>query len=171
MPYVTHTELAERPGARELAQVASAEHQDIVDYGLMDASLRGTDRSAWPADTVAGADAALLRIADAVREADGIIDGFLARRGYPLPLNPVPQVVAAWSRAVARYLLHKGRISDERSDPIARDYRDALKLLQLTADGKFSLGGQDPVATASSTDVRFTGDAPVFSRDQLKAFR
>lgn len=170
MPYVTHIELAERPGARELAQVASTEHQAIVDYELMDATLRGGDRSAWLADAIAEADQALARIDDAVTEADGLIDGFLAKRGY-LPLSPVPPVVTGWSRAIARYLLHKGRISDDRTDPIARDYRDALKLLQLTADGKFSLGAEDPVVVAGGTDVRFSGDANVFGRDQLGAFR
>lgn len=171
MPYVTHIELAERPGALELAQVASTEHQAIVEYELMDATLRAGDRSAWTVDEVAAADAALARIDDAVAEADALIDGFLARRGYPLPLDPVPGVVAGWSRSITRYFLHKARISDERSDPIARDYRDALKLLQLTADGKFSLGAADPVLATSGTDVQFSGDANVFSRDQLKAFR
>lgn len=172
MPYVTSTALAERPGARELAQVASAEHRPIVDAELMDATLRGTDRSAWDAPSQSEADAALARIADAVAEADAMIDGFLARRGYALPLSPAPGIVAGWSRAIARYLLHKSRISLESNDPIVRDYRDALKLLQLTADGKFSLGADDAVATgASATDVRFDAPAPVFGRAQLKSFR
>lgn len=171
MPYITHTALAERPGARELAQVASAEHRPIVDAALMDATLRYDDRSAWSVDEQTEADAALARIADAVAEADATIDGFLARRGYALPLEPVPGIVAGWSRAIARYLLHKSRISLESNDPIVRDYRDALRLLQLTADGKFSLGADDAVATGSATDVRFDAPAPVFGRAQLKAFR
>ena len=171
MPYVTHVELAERPGARELAQVASTEHQPIVDYALMDATLRGADRAAWTVGELAEADTALARIDDAIREADSMIDGFLAQRGYPLPLTPVPGVVSSWSRAITRYLLHKGRISLESNDPIVRDYRDALKLLQLTADGKFSLGAEDPVANAGGTDVRFAGAPTVFGRDQLRRFR
>lgn len=172
MPYVTPNALAERPGARELAQVASAEHRPIVDAELMDATLRGGDRSGWDAGAQGEADAALSRVLDAVAEADAMIDGFLARRGYALPLSPVPGIVAGWSRAIARYLLHKSRISLETNDPIVRDYRDALKLLQLTADGKFSLGADDAVAGgASSTDVRFDAPAPVFGRAQLKSFR
>jgi len=171
MTYVTHVELAERPGARELAQVASAEHQPIIDYALMDATLRDADRATWEAGDQAAADAAVGRIDDAIREADSLIDGFLARRGYPLPLAPVPGVVSSWSRAITRYLLHKSRISLESNDPIVRDYRDALKLLQLTADGKFSLGAEDPVANAASTDVRFAGAPTVFGRDQLRRFR
>lgn len=171
MGYVTHLDLAERPGARELAQVATPEHLAIVADGLMDATLRAADRSAWTAGEIAVADAALARVDDAIVEADGLVDGFLARRGYPLPLAPVHPVVAAWSRAITRYLLHKNRISDERTDPIARDYRDALKLLALVAEGKFSLGRNDPVVVSNSTDVRFESDASAFGRDELRRYR
>jgi phage gp36-like protein len=170
VPYVSLPDLAERPGARELAQVASREHGQIVDYALMDATLRGTARTAWGSAAQADADAAAARITDAVAEADALIDGFLARRGY-LPLDPVPGVVTAWSRAIARYLLHKGRISDDK-DPIVRDYRDALRLLQLTADGKFSLGADDAALAANRQgDVRFVGGSKVFGRDSLRGFR
>lgn len=172
MPYITPFDLAERPGARELAQVATAEHKRIVESDLMDATLRSADRSRWSATDQADADEALARIVDAVAEADSTIDGFLAKRGYALPLAPVPKLVAGWSRAIARYLLHKSRISMETNDPIVRDYRDALKLLQLTADGKFSLGADDTVATGgSSTDVRFSYPEPVFGRRELRSFR
>jgi phage gp36-like protein len=172
MPYVTHLQLAERPGARELAQVASADHKALVDYGLMDVALRGEDQGAWSADEQAAAAAAIARIDEAVLEADSTIDGFLARRGYTLPLAPVPPVVAGWSRAIARYLLHKGRQSLEQNDPIVRDYRDALRLLQLVVDGKFSLGADDPVATGGAGgEARFESDPAVFGRDQLRSFR
>jgi len=172
MPYVSHAELAERPGARELAQVASTDHKAIVDYGLMDAALRGEDLSPWTPEEQAAAGVALTRIDDAVREADGVIDGFLARR-YTLPLaSPVPPVVTGWSRAIGRYLLHKDRKSLDKDDPIVRDYREAVRLLQLAADGKFSLGvGDETVSSTGGSDVRFESDPAVFGRDQLKAFR
>lgn len=178
MPYVTFAELAERPGARELAQVAGAEHLAVVDPALMDATLRGLDRSGWDAGALAGADAAAARITDAVAEADALIDGFLVQRGYVLPLvlpstSTGKSVLGAWARAIARYLLHKGRISDESKDPIARDYRDAMKMLRLLAEGKYSLGAEDPAqaGTGGATDVRFAGAPNVFGRDQLRHFR
>ena len=172
MAYITPIDLAERPGARELAQVATPEDKHVADTALMDATLRGGDRSAWSAADQADADAAMARIKDAVSEADSLIDGFLAKRGYALPLAPVPKLVTGWSRSIARYFLHKSRISMETNDPIVRDYRDALKLLQLTADGKFSLGADDVVATGGSgTDVRFSYPEPVFGRKQLNSFR
>lgn len=168
--YITPAQLAERPGARELAQVATRERDAIVADDLMDATLRGTDRSAWSAELQAVADDALARIVEAIDGSAGTIDGFLARR-YPLPLATVPSVVAEWSRSITRYLLHKDRIIGEGTDPILRDYRDAMKLLALTADGKFSLGADDPVLTdAEDADVQFTGDGRVFRRDPARRY-
>jgi phage gp36-like protein len=179
MAYITPAELAERPGARELAQLASAEHQVVSDYALMDATLRGTSRAAWTLEQTTAADAALARINDAVAEAGGVIDGYLVQRGYALPLDlPATStgksVLAAWARAITRYLLNKSRITDETKDPVARDYRDALKMLGLLAMGKYSLGAGDPASSStasSNTDVRFTGAATVFGRDQMSSFR
>lgn len=172
MQYITATQLAERPGARELAQVATAEHLRVVPSPLMEATLRGGDRSSWSADEVLAADDALQRIEDAVRQAESLIDGYLARRGYGLPLSPVPELVTGWVRDIARYLLHKDRGGKEDSDPIVRAYRDALKFLELTATGKFSLGAADPIqASPDSLDVRFEASDNVFNRDQLRSFR
>lgn len=172
MNYITLTELADRPGSRELAQVATAEHKPVVDSELMDATLRGLDRSAWSDDDVAVADEAALRITEAVDEAESLIDGRLAVRAYPLPLLPVPKLVTGWTRDIARYLLHKDRISDSRTDPIARAYSDAMKLLQQVADGSFHLGAADPIQNnPDSLDVQFTSDTQVFGRNELSRFR
>lgn len=178
MPYISHAELAERPGARELAQVATDDNRPVVDTELMDATLRGADRSAWPSEALADADDALRRVNEAVSEADSLIDGYLVKRGYAVPLalpgeKPM-KLVAAWSRAITRYLLAKDTISDEKSSPIYRDYRDARQLLQQVADGSFSLGAGDPQAPGqggAGTDVRFSYPEPVFGRSQLRSFR
>ncbi len=178
MPYITHAELAERPGAVELAQLATDANRPVVDAELMDATLRGADRSAWSAEALTDADDAMRRIDEAVAEADAIIDGYLVKRGYAVPLalpggQPM-KLVAAWSRAITRYALAKDGIGDERTSATARDYRDAHKLLQQVADGTFSLGAGDPQAAGQaggSTDVRFSFPEPVFGRSQLKAFR
>lgn len=177
MAYITLTELAERPGPRELAQCASTLMQPVRDEALMDATLRGLDRSKWTPEEQAFADAALKRIQDAVAEADAVIDGFLAKRGYPLPLELPPtstgkSVLTSWSRAISRYYLNKSRVTDDK-DPVVRDYKDAMKLLDWLVQGKYSLGGTDPEAKAlnGGTDVRFAAAEPVFGRAQLKAFR
>lgn len=171
MQYITPDDLAERPGARELAQVATKEGARQVATELMEATLRGGDRSTWPADQVAVADDALQRIQGAVTEAESLINGYLARRNYPLPLSPVPELVTGWVRDIGRYLLHKDRGGKEDSDPVVRNYRDALKFLGLIAEGKFSLGAADPITSnPSQLDVRFESAPSVFDRTSRRAF-
>jgi phage gp36-like protein len=145
MPYITHQQLLDRPGSRELAEVASNEDGDMVPYELMALTLSGGDRSAFDVEQIADADAALARIDDAIADADGVIDGYLRIAGYSLLLVPVPRLVVVWSRAITRYYLHKNRRSLESDDIIVRDYKDAQRLLEQTASGKLSLGADDEV--------------------------
>lgn len=141
--YVTLEQLSEIPGALELAQVASDAHGALVDAELLELSLLGADRSFYDPEDVAAADRAVERIEEAVREADGLIDGYLGAR-YTLPLANPPGMLSIWSRAIARYKLHGDRISGEGTDPIVRDYKDAIRFLEQVAAGKFSLGAEDP---------------------------
>lgn len=168
--YTTHLELAEHPGALELSEVASDEQAPPVAAELLDALLRGQSTAAWMPDDVAAAQRALARIDAAVQDAGAVIDGHLAKRGYALPLAPVPPLVSAWCRQIARYGLHKNRRLVEDKDPIHRGYADALKLLALTAAGKFSLGGGDVVAN-DKHDARFSSAAPVFGRASTRGWR
>ena len=171
MQYITPDDLAERPGARELAQVATKEGARQVATELMEATLRGGDRSTWPTDQVAVADDALQRIQDAVTEAESIIDGSLAKRSYPLPLSPVPRLVTGWTRDIARYLLHKDRGGKEDTDPVVRNYKDALKFLAMIVKGEFSLGAEDPITSnPDQLDVRFESSSSVFDRTSRRAF-
>lgn len=162
--YITPAQMADRPGARELAQVATPERLPIVADALFDAVLRGADTTGFDPQDVANAGEALAVVEQAIGDAGALIDGYLAQR-YPVPLAPVPGVVTTWARAIARYMLHKDRRTVEADDPVLRDYRDALKLLQLTADGKFSLGAEDPVLLdPADTAVSFAGGSKVFGR-------
>lgn len=167
MPYVTLPQLAQIPGALELAQVASDAHAPVIEAELMELTLLGGDRSGYPADEIAAADAAAARISQAIAEADGVIEGYLGKR-YTLPLASVPDILATWARHITRYKLHSNRISDERSDPVARDYRDAIKFLTQVAEGRFSLGLQDPETQGPGQgDVRMEPGRKVFGRDYL----
>lgn len=170
MAYVSLIQLAEVPGALELAQVASDEHQAIVDAELMDLTLRGGDRSAYDAGQIAAADVAKARIEQVVSETDQQIDGYLRFR-HALPLVTVPPLLAVWARSIVRYRLHKNLQGDDRSNPVVRDYRDALRFLAEVRDGKFSLGLADPTVVADGLDARFESPSKVFGRDQLSKFR
>lgn len=171
MSYVTPLQLAEKPGARELAQAASTEHQAIVDAELMDLTLRGLTRTGYTADELAAADAALARIAEIIVETDALIDSYIARR-VALPLSPVPLVLTRIARAVVRYELQKDRTGDARTDPIVRDYQDKLQLLAGIRDGDVTLGLDDPAsANAPALDVRIESGDKVFGRDGLRSFR
>lgn len=166
MDYVTLLQLAELPGALELAQVASDKYAAEVDAALMELTLVGADRSAYTADQIAAADSAQARIQQAVTESGAVIDGYIGRR-YTLPLASVPGILVTWARAITRYKLHGDRITGETTDPIVRDYKDAIKFLSLVADGKFSLGVEDPAQGTSTGDVRIDAGQKVFGREFL----
>lgn len=172
MSYITPVQLAELPGPLELAQVASTAHEVIVDAELMDLTLRGLPRTGYTAEQLAAADAALARINDVITDTDAFVDGYLALR-FTLPLVlPAPKILTVWSRAIVRYHLAKDLRDDERSNPIVRGYRDALKLLGEVRDGKLSIGITDPASAASSSaDVQFQTDSKTFGRTELGAFR
>lgn len=171
MDYITPEQLADLPGARELAQVATAAHRPMVPPELMEATLLGGDRTQWTADEVADADDALDRITSTAEQAESLINGYLAKRNYVLPLNPVPKLVTTWTRDITRYYLHKDRISSEGTDPIVRAYKDALSLLRQIEQGSFSLGIEDSIINSPDVfDVRFESGEKIFGRNQTSRF-
>ncbi len=172
--YCTPARLADAKLTHELAQVATPERYAIVSDDLMEATLRGVDRSAFdPADVVI-ADEALAIVNQALLDADSLIDGYLVMRKptpYVVPLNPVPGIVSTWAAWIARYLLHKDRVStDEKTDPVVRNYRDALKFLALVRDGQFSLGADDPLPPKSSGAPQFEAAERQFTMQTLRDY-
>lgn len=166
--YVSLAQLAERPGALDLAQLASTAHAPVVDAVLLDRRLRGQDLDDYSAAEIEAVEGVVARITEAVAEATSRIDGFLGQRGYALPLAPVPPLVAGWCRDITRYLLSGERPTDDRSDPVLRGYRDAMRLLEQLAAGKFSLGAQDPMAAGQvEAAVEIASRDRIFTRDSL----
>ena len=166
MPYVTPTQLADLPGSQELAQVATAKHRPLISAVLMEATLRGGDRSAFTPEQIADADDALARI-QAITETDDLVNGYLARR-YTLPLPSTPGPLVTWSRHIVRYKLHGDRISGDGNDPVVRDYKDAIRFLEKVAKGEFSLGLEDPTTGDSAPgSFQFDTGSKVFGREHL----
>lgn len=168
--YITLPELADRPGPEELSQAATPQRFRAVDADLLDALLRGNPVSAWTPEEIEIGTQALGVIVSSVNDAQAYIDGFLQQRGY-LPLQQRFGIVTGWARAITRYLLHKDRLGPgEDKDPIVRDYRDAVKFLQLTADGKFSLGQDDPTLPPGGGGPQVCTSGRTFSSELLKDF-
>jgi len=168
--YVTPANLADGPEAlKELSELYG------VDADLLAATMAAGDRSGWPADEVALADAAVESLERFIKQADGEVDARLAVRGYPLPQNPEQfPILVVWARAIARYHVHRQRDrTSEETGRIERDYRDALRALDQVAAGKLSLGAGDPmVPDPTDTEggsVRIAGNPRLFSRDSLRS--
>ena len=172
--YCTPALLADAKLTHELAQVATPERFPIVIDELMEATLRGTDRSAFDLADVAIADEALAIVNRALTAADGLIDGYLVMRKptpYTVPLNPVPGIVSTWAQWMARYLLHKDRVSTQEStDPVVRDYKEALRFLGMVRDGTFSLGSGDPLPVPSSGAPEFEVPERQFTMHSLRDY-
>lgn len=144
--YITLAQLADRPGAKELAEVATPAQSPILDAALFDAILRGKASQDIDPETQQAVDAAMATIQSAVEDAAGLIDGYLELRGYVLPLDPAPRIAVFWARSIARYTLHKDRISNAATDSIVRDYEEAIGMLKLLSTGKLTLGAGDVTA-------------------------
>lgn len=172
--YCTPTQLADAKLTTELAQLATPQREVVVADDLMEATLRYEDRSGFDSADVAVADEALVHVIKALTDASDVIDGYLKLRkpvAYTLPLTPVPGIVSVWARWIARYLLNHDRIGTrEETDPVVRDYRQAIRFLELTRDGKFSLGADDPLPPPSGGAPDFVAPARLFTHDTLRDF-
>ncbi|XAI95402.1 hypothetical protein [Leptolyngbya phage Lsp-JY19] len=172
--YCTPVQLADAKLVRELAQCATPERYPVVADDLFEATLRGEDRSSFDPADVLIADEALAHVVNALNDATGVIDGYLSLRkpvAYGLPLSPVPGIVVTWARWIARYLLNQDRVgTQEQTDPVVRDYKQAIRFLELTRDGKFSLGVDDPLPPASSGAPAVSAPERVFTHETLRDF-
>ena len=167
MSYVTPAQLSDgADAAKELAELYA------VDPVLLAAVIAGDDTSAWAPEEVAVATDALASITRYCTLADGEVDSRLVVRGYTLPVSAVQfPVLSVWARAIARYHLNRMRDkTDEERGRIERDYRDAIRSLDLVAAGKLSLGAGDPLFDPAAADdgaVRVTSQPRIFTRDTL----
>lgn len=169
IPYITLLNLSERPGLIELTQLVAQDGEIPADAKLLDAIINSNDISSWTSHEITNANRAISRINESIDDAEAEINGFLMQRGHKLPLMTVPRLLTEWARIIVRYKLHRNRVSDEKSDPIVRDYKQVLAFLKLVADGKYSLGIDDSLPVAGGVPKQ-TGPIRVFDMDTLKDF-
>ena len=109
-------------------------------------------------------------IDEAIADADGEIDGYLAKR-YAVPLAPVPKVINKFSKDIALYNLFSraGLDPDGREGNYLTRYNAAVKFLTLVAEGKVSIGSDtsDPKAAAATGFALHSNDR-IFSRETMK---
>ena len=108
----------------------------------------------------------------AIADADGEIDGYLAKR-YRVPFDPVPRVLNKFSKDIAIYNLYSriGIDEGESEKNYLNRYNSAIKFLTLVAEGKVNIGtgedGDDPAA-AAATGFAAKSNPRLFSRGSMK---
>lgn len=108
----------------------------------------------------------------AIEDADGEIDGYLAKR-YSVPIVPVPKAINKFSKDIAVYNLYSRHGIDEGSEEknYLNRYNAAIKFLTLVAEGKVSIGAQtDDPASAAATGFSVKSNPRLFSRDSMRGF-
>lgn len=109
-------------------------------------------------------------IAAAMEDADGEIDGYLAKR-YTVPIEPTPKVVNKFAKDIAVYNLFSRVGIDESGEEknYLNRYHAAIKFLTLVAEGKVSIGAKtDDPTTAAATGFSVTSNARLFDRNKLR---
>jgi phage gp36-like protein len=109
---------------------------------------------------------------EAIENATAEVDAY-AQSQYPVPFNPVPQIVRKFAVDIALYHLFSRRgfdTSDESADKIIlQRYKDAVKFLENLAKGLVSIG---PAAQATPQPQPATVQGPprIFTRDKMEGF-
>lgn len=107
-------------------------------------------------------------IQEAMEDADGEIDGYLAKR-YPVPLSQAPKAINKLSKDIAVYNIFSrvGIREDGPDKNFLNRYQAAVKFLQLVAEGKVDIGVSSTQASASSGFAAHSSHR-LFSRESLK---
>ncbi|MEG1845090.1 MAG: DUF1320 domain-containing protein [Clostridia bacterium] len=109
-------------------------------------------------------------IAQAIGDADGEIDGYLAKR-YAVPISNPPKIINKCSKDIAVYNLFSRIGIDESTDQktYLNRYNSAIKFLTLVAEGKVSIGVEsDNPQTAAATGFSVHSNTRIFSRDTME---
>lgn len=110
-------------------------------------------------------------IDEAIADADGEIDGYLAKR-YAVPMDPAPKILNKLSKDIAVYNLFSRMGIQEDSDEaiFLTRYNAAIKFLTLVADGRVSIGADADGDPASAAAAGFTvkSNPRLFSREQMR---
>jgi len=107
-------------------------------------------------------------VVTAAIEAAGVeIDGYLGGR-YALPLATVPAILTKLAADIAVYNLYA--LGDGPPESRKERYDNAVRFLRSVAEGKISLGANDPAGTGAADKPAVSAGDAVFTQDTLKGF-
>ena len=139
MGYITQTDLENRFGSDELLALADRDGDDVIDATV---------------------------IAQAIQDAESVIDSYVARR-YDLPLSTVPPILVSIACDLARFNLY----TDDPLEAVKNRRDDAVRYLRDIADGRIELQGQSVEEPAASDDgLQVIGPDRMFSDDSMAGF-
>lgn len=106
-------------------------------------------------------------IEEAIKDADGEIDGYLAKR-YPVPLPYPPKVINKFSKDIAVYNLFSriGIDESERESNYLTRYKSAIRFFENVAKGVVDLGLSDNTQKAN-VGFSLNSNARLFSRSSM----
>jgi phage gp36-like protein len=127
MPYATAQDMIGRFGETEMLRLSSVD-------GVLPETVN------------------LAPVAQAIADADAIIDSFLRKR-HSVPLSPVPQVITRASCVLARYELSIGG-DREPATQVKDDRKETMDWLKKIADGTVTLEGTTPIVASSTAQTQ-----------------
>lgn len=108
-------------------------------------------------------------IDEAIKDADGEIDGYLNKRyATPLP-SPTPKIINKFSKDIALYNIYSriGIDEDAREGTLLARYKNAIKFLENVAKGLIDIGIERPDKKAAS-GFKVDSNKRLFSRDSMR---
>lgn len=103
----------------------------------------------------------------AIEDADAEINGYVGTR-YTAARDPVPPVLRKYSVDIAIYGLYCRRQLE--NETWRKRYEDAVRYLELVAQGKISLGDGDAEPGAVNHAPQISGPRRVFSRNSMRGY-
>lgn len=106
------------------------------------------------------------RVALAITDAEGFVDGYLARR-YTVPVSPVDNLVRTLTADIAIYYLFDGR---QDSEQWKFRFDHAVKTLRMIADGSIALSADVSASPGSGNEPEIESATRVFNREKLRGW-
>ncbi len=103
-----------------------------------------------------------------IENATAFINGY-AKKGYAIPLTPVPLLIKKFCVDVAIYNLYGRRDLDPPAERTRR-YKEVTRFLEMLNDGLVTIGAETPAVANSPGQVDVISATPIFKREDMEEF-